>query len=370
MTPSSKLERWLDLIAYLVGHRYPVTVEQVFESVPAYHSPHETDDKTELDSSRRKFERDKDELRELGIPIETVRFSLNDGMEQVEGYRLARRDFYLPYLRLIGSEGGDRPRDADIDHVEVAPDDLAIVREATRQAAAMGSFPLRREAESALRKVSFDLTDPRGSDRPSVHYLEQPGAEEVAIRLQKLSEALRRRKRVRFEYHGIYRGKTTSRDVAPYALLFQSGHWYMIGHDAMRDAQRVFRVDRMDDVAPNTKRPREPDYEIPDEFDVAESKHRPVWRMGSGDEPPLTVEVEFAFPRSLWAERNAHGELVRSGPGGSAVRSFEVEQVEPFLRWILSQAGDATILDPPELQAAYRRLIETVTAIYGRDPTV
>jgi proteasome accessory factor B len=76
VTSSRKLERWLDLIAYLVGHRYPVTVEQILESVPAYRSPHETDDKTELDSSRRKFERDKDELRELGIPIETVRFSL------------------------------------------------------------------------------------------------------------------------------------------------------------------------------------------------------------------------------------------------------------------------------------------------------
>jgi predicted DNA-binding transcriptional regulator YafY len=368
VTSSRKLERWLDLIAYLVGHRYPVTVEQILESVPAYRSPHETDDKTELDSSRRKFERDKDELRELGIPIETVRFSLNDGMEQVEGYRLARRDFYLPYLRLIGSEAGEQTRRIGIDHVEIATEDLSIVREATRQVAALSSFPLRREAETALRKVSFDLTDPRGADRPPVHYLERPNAEEVAATMRKLSDALMRRKRVKFEYHGIYRGKTTSRDVAPYALLFQSGHWYMIGHDALRDAQRVFRVDRMEDATPNRSRPKQPDYEIPDDFDVAENRHRPVWRMGGSDEPPLAVEVEFAFPRSLWAERNAHGQLVRSGPDGSAVRSFQVEQVDPFLRWILSQAGDAQILGPPELQDAYHRLLQDVGAIYRKDP--
>ena len=61
----SKAARWLDLVAYLLQHRYPVTRDQIFEQVRDYSGDHE--------SARRKFERDKVELRALGIEIETVR---------------------------------------------------------------------------------------------------------------------------------------------------------------------------------------------------------------------------------------------------------------------------------------------------------
>ncbi|MFH1763497.1 MAG: hypothetical protein ABIF09_04815 [Gemmatimonadota bacterium] len=44
---------------------------------------------------RRKFERDKDQLRELGVPLETVTYSINYGMEEIQGYHIARSDFYL-----------------------------------------------------------------------------------------------------------------------------------------------------------------------------------------------------------------------------------------------------------------------------------
>ncbi len=49
------------------------------------------------------FERDKDELRSAGIPLETREY-LIDGVEKALGYELAARDFYLPYLRLVGQE--------------------------------------------------------------------------------------------------------------------------------------------------------------------------------------------------------------------------------------------------------------------------
>ena len=51
----------------------------------------------EKQTVRRMFERDKDELKAFGIPIETVRFTINYGHEQQDGYRLARKDFHLPY---------------------------------------------------------------------------------------------------------------------------------------------------------------------------------------------------------------------------------------------------------------------------------
>jgi len=73
----SKVQRWLDLIAYLVGRHFPVPVEELMERLPAYALDWRVGDKTARDSVRRKFERDKDELRGLGIPLETVTYSIN-----------------------------------------------------------------------------------------------------------------------------------------------------------------------------------------------------------------------------------------------------------------------------------------------------
>ena len=94
----SKVQRWLDLITYLIGHHFPVPVEELMERLPAYARG---GDETARASVRRKFERDKDELRDLGIPLETVIYSINYGAEQAQGYRISRSDFYLPYLKLL-----------------------------------------------------------------------------------------------------------------------------------------------------------------------------------------------------------------------------------------------------------------------------
>jgi predicted DNA-binding transcriptional regulator YafY len=59
----TKLQRWLDLIAYLVGRRMPVVVEELMERVPAYAEKWRTDDPKKMATARRTFERDKDELR-------------------------------------------------------------------------------------------------------------------------------------------------------------------------------------------------------------------------------------------------------------------------------------------------------------------
>jgi proteasome accessory factor B len=70
---TSKTQRWLDLLAVLVGRRVPVTVDQIMEQVPAYRDRWETGDQRTRASVGRMFERDKDELRSMGIPLETRR---------------------------------------------------------------------------------------------------------------------------------------------------------------------------------------------------------------------------------------------------------------------------------------------------------
>lgn len=355
---STKLQRWLDLIACLVGRRYPITVDEVFERVPAYVPATETDDQIALDSSRKMFERDKKELRELGIPIETVDFTVEGETDQ--GYRLTSRDFYLPYLRLAGASG--EPRPSDVDEVDLRVEEARIARWALDEVDELPAFPLEREARSAHRKLSFDLT-PGGIDAPPVLYAERAGEGDLRARLRVLTEALNERRRVAFRYHGIYRGEATDRDVAGYGLFFQRGHWYWIGHDALRDDVRVFRVDRMEDVEAGSRR-----YDVPEDFDLSDYRDREAWELGGEDESPLRARVRFAFPRSLWAERNGRGALVEDHPDGSSIRAFEVRQVDPFLRWILSLEGDARILGPAELRRAFADLVAEVASLYDPGP--
>jgi predicted DNA-binding transcriptional regulator YafY len=362
---TSKLQRWLDLIAYLVGRRQPVSVDEVLEHVPAYASPLETDDPKALDATRKMFERDKSELRAFGIPIETVSFTI-DATESQEGYRLARRDFYLPYLRLIEGAGpAEAPgRMLGVSRLEIAPEDAQDARDALEIIGRIEGSPFVREVSSALRKLAYDL--PPHEPSPTL-FAERPEVEALRERLSLLTDALLARKRVRFDYHGIYRGETTQRDVDGYGMLFQRGNWYMIGHDHLRDDLRIFRIERMENVRPNRKKPETPDYEVHEDFDLATWRRREAWELG-GEDAPVEAVVAFRFPRSLWVGRSGLGELVEARPDGSSVRSFHVHQVDPFLRWVLSQDGEARIAGPPELAAAYRDMAAEVAALYTREP--
>ncbi|MFW6200161.1 MAG: helix-turn-helix transcriptional regulator [Gemmatimonadota bacterium] len=391
----SKVQRWLDLVSFLVGRRFPVDVDEVMRNVPAYAERWVEGSEKDRASVRRMFERDKDELRELGVPLESVEYSINYGAERAEGYRLARKDFYLPYLRLL-EEGEDRgetevtengraeegraeeargreaeateapPPFSDAPTFELREDEASLALDALDHVLDRDAFPLRDDARAARRKLTFDL-DPNALERTPVLWIDPPGAADRAGLLDELSGALLRRKRVRFTYHGIARNRHTEREVDPWGLLFQHSHWYLVGRDRNRDARRVFRVSRMEPVEVNDRRPATPDYEIPEDFDLADLRGRDAWELG--DEEALRARVRFDFPRSLWAERNDVGALVsRDEEDGAQLREFEVIQTDPFLRWILSLAGDARIVEPPELVDAFHEMARQLAAMYRREP--
>ena len=120
----------------------------------------------------------------------------------------------------------------------------------------------------------------------------------------------------------------TEREVRPYGLLFKHSHWYLVGWDETRDAQRIFRVDRMEKVQVNPSAPATPDYEMPTEPVLEAYRDREAWELGEADETVQAL-VRFRFPTSLWAARNDYGEQVEQAEDGSTLRQFEVRQPEP-----------------------------------------
>ncbi len=354
----SKTQRWLDLLAFLLGRRTAATVEEIFAAVPAYCRAIDGDSKSSRESVRRMFERDKDELRTAGIPIESERFLVNFGGELEDGYRLRASDFYLPRVRVEdeadGPSGRRTTRDAPF---EVAAEDLDVTLAALREAAAIPDSPFATDTRSALRKLSFDL-DPVATD-PTVFRVVEIGGLNLHSAMETLSDALLRRKRVTFSYQSPAREQPTARDVAGYGLMFERGSWYLVGHDALRDDIRVFRVDRMANPISNRKRPGTADYEVPAGFSLAEYRDRRAWQYGDDDEP-VQARVQFSGPLNLWAERNGFGRPEEDPESGDSLRSFEVHQVDPFIDWVLGLGGGAEILEPPALVS---RLLTRTAAV-------
>jgi predicted DNA-binding transcriptional regulator YafY len=369
--PISKVQRWLDLIAYLVGRRIPVSVEDLMEGLPAYARHWKEGDETARASVRRKFERDKDELRALGIPIETVPYTVGFGQETLEGYRLSRRDFYLPYLKLLAEDAAPRTGSDPAAHsvressVEIPWDTGAAAVHGLRSLALLPAFPLAGAARSALRKLTFDLDPAAFGDTP-VLFAVPPETSRFLEHTRRLSDALQRRKKVTFLYHGIQRGVATHRTVRPYGLLFQHSHWYLVGWDEDREEERIFRVDRMEALEVNVRHPNTPDFEPPADDALERYRGREAWELGEADET-LRARARFRFPTSLWAERNGYGSRVAEAADGSAVREFDVRQPHAFLRWVLSLEGEADIESPPELREGLRAMAREVAALYEED---
>lgn len=357
-TPPTKLQRWLDLVAYLAGRRYPVPVEDLRDHIPAYAVDRDASDK-QRETARRMFERDKDELRELGIPIETVEFTVNYGREQQTGYRLAKKDFHLPYLKLVTeATGGGRASTARTTF-EITEAEAGAALGGLREVASLPAFPLASHARSAFRKLAFDLEPEIVGDNPVV-FVQDPEAAATAASLAILSKAVLARKTLTFHYHAMQRDADADRTVRPYGLLFQHGRWYLVGHDEDRKGIRMFRVGRMERVAPNKKAPGTADFDLPSDFRLSAYGGRKAWELGDDDEGPIQATVLFRFPRSLWADRNGHGRLVEERSDGSQLRTFDVHRRDPFLRWVLSLAPDAGIESPADLRDASRQLAASV----------
>lgn len=354
MPSQPKLQRWTDLLAALLRRAVtPVTFDALRAEVGDYaaHTGNEA-------SLMRKFERDKDELRALGVPLEVV----PDADGNLAAYRLASRDFYLPYLQLVTESQPPappkRPRGPGYQGLQVLafePDELEAVGRAAHRVAALGDRALAHEARTALRKLAHDLPLPGGGDEHVV----VSGAPDEAV-LDAVADALHRRKRLRFTYRSMHRDEVAERTVDPWGLAFLSGHWYLIARDHAVDALRQFRLSRIAAPDVNAQRAQSPDYEIPPDFDLAmHVGSKQAWELGDAEAREAVVRFDAETGATLPAMQL--GERV---PGDPRRRRFRVRRPGPFARWILAFAGDATVEEPTELADEVRAIARATRERY------
>ena len=350
-----KATRWLDLIAFLLNRRYPVTREEIFDHVRGYTAGGMSKDP---ESRRRQFERDKDELRALGIGIETADLPRSAGNEPDKGYRLATEDFYLPYFELQQAGTGSEKVYHGLKRIALSREQLVRVDRGTQRIADHAGGALASAARSLRQKLAFDLQLP---DQAVERILAVPHEGDGEKTLSVLQQAVMAKTAVRCQYYAIARDAEEPREIEPYGLHFNWGKWYCVARARDRDALRVFRLDRMRDAKRLTG--RDARFDVPDDFSIRSYAGRAPWELSGGEGEK--VRVSFRFPDSRWVQNQSVGKVVDPVlEDGGAVLEFAVSDKGPFLRWLLTYRDRAEVLSPNSMRTELTELRRSVAALY------
>ncbi len=324
-----RTERLLDLLALLLDAKHPVSWAQLREAFPRDYGSGSDD------ACERKFERDKAELLEVGIPL---RFLQGDD-DRPEGYVLDREAYYLP-------------------PVTFSPEELAVLYTAGVAALDSGAFPGRRELAHALRKVGY--LAPGEPPRVSVRMeLDSPGGSaRVAGLLETLWEAVSARKRVTLRYRSPRQQAITERAVDPYGLALHDGVWSLVGHCQLRGGLRTFLVHRIEDLSVNTRQPRTPDFELPKDFELDAHVARHAWRLP--DHAPL--EVHLRLSAQLLPLAHHHWPDARLEPDGLV--AITCTSLDGLLRTVLPRGRAARVVAPARAVERMRELLERTAAAH------
>jgi predicted DNA-binding transcriptional regulator YafY len=275
----------------------------------------------ELNVSQRTVHRYMSMLDEMGIPIYSERGPYG-GFSLMRGYKLPPLIFTAEEATVLymganlvrevwGQTYGDAVTAVTAKLDNVLPDDL------------------RQEVEELQQSLVVDGLTARDY---------RPWDETLHI----LRQCIIERKEVAIVYRSLSRAQESRRVVAPYALSFQWGLWYLVGFCHLRQELRTFRLDRIEKAVQSKQA-----VTMPDDFSVREYLARTLVV-----EPRYQVVVRLG-PSAATMTRDQHGHWMdlREKPDGSSVARFGVNTLGWVTGWVLSHGAAATVIAPPELIA-------------------
>ena len=317
---AKKTERLLNLVICLLATRRFLSVQQIREAVPGYDADNE-------EAFRRMFERDKEELRDLGIPLET---GSNSHWDDEVGYRIAQRDYQLPEITL-------------------EPDEAAALGLAARLwqsaplAGATGTALMKLRAAGVETPTGASALDPRiGASEPS---------------FEQCLAGVRDGRLLRFSYRTSGRPGEEDREVEPWGVVSWKGRWYLVGHDRVRAATRIFRLSRI--VGDVTVEGPEGAVERPVDVDL-----RAMVVRIADDSLSTTARVRIRTG-TCWELRRAATSVEPAAEGWEVV---EIGYGDPgrFADRVTGYGADAVVEAPVEAREA---VVRRLTALAQRDVT-
>lgn len=317
-----KSERLVNLAFLLLSSGRPLTKREIFDGVDGY---------AELSGSglERTFERDKDDLRDLGIEIRTQKGS--DEWGTSDTYLMERSDYELP-------------------PVEFTEEEAAVLGVAVHVWDETGAAAPTTMAVAKLRAAGARI----GQSSPSLPFRPVLGAREPSFDV--LFAAVTGRQVVEF----TYRGGDEVRRVEGWSLPYRNGSWYLIGHDQTRGATRCFKVARISSPPRAIGKPDS--YQVPDDHDPQQALA--ALAPGEDTDVALLAVREGHAPR--FTRRGHRVESPVPLPEGFACWRVPYNRHNDMVGEAATVCAHAVVLEPDDL----RRAVESHLRAIAEAPEV
>jgi proteasome accessory factor B len=301
----SKLERLLKLLAVLLDTAMPLSAENLRRRIGGY---------PEVDATfRRTFERDKDDLRSMGVAIRVA--SVPGTEPPLDGY-IVDQDVYA------GQDPGLEPDELAALHLAAA---LVRVDE-------LGDDAFWKLGGSGDANPTGEPTS-LGAVAPS----DDAGLMHTAIAERRVA---------------TFRYRDTDRELEPARISFTRGQWYVSGHDRVRGAERVFRIDRIEGTVRLGQS---------NAFERRPARGPEVTRTWElGDEEPIAATVRIDAEVALWARVHLRPDEIEPQADGSVLVNMSVRNTDAFRDWVLSFLDNAEVISPESFRTVITDWLQSV----------
>jgi proteasome accessory factor B len=319
-------ERLVNLVVALMATEQGLTKDTILSSVAGYREHSESG--ASKDALEKMFERDKESLRALGVPIETIGDHADPDDLREARYRVPTAEYALP------------------EDITFTPAEIALLNLA---GSVWGTESLSADARSGLRKIrALGIA----VDEPIIGYAPRISLRDPAF--PALQQALEQSRVVEFPYLRPGEQKPRRRRVRPFALVEYEARWHVFGHDLGIDAERTFLLSR-----------------IVGDVTITRDRFDPALREGAG-ERALAGLREVAATHSALLEVHPGTEAAlrlrrRATEEGSRLRLPFVD-VHVLADELASYGPEVRVVEPDDLRDQVIARLEATLALHGGTP--
>ncbi|CAA9361440.1 MAG: FIG005453: Putative DeoR-family transcriptional regulator [uncultured Nocardioidaceae bacterium] len=303
-----KSERLLNLLITLLVSRSYVTKERIRNVVEQYRDAPDS-------AFEKMFERDKDELRSLGIPIEVG--YLDRAFDDEPGYRIERSAFELPEISL------------EADEAAVLGLAARVWQHAGLASATSDAIVKLKAAGVSVDRTALDVAQP------------QLAVEEPAF--ETFWSATQSRTPVTFGYRGAGSAEAAVRHLQPWGVASYRARWYVVGLDTDRGEPRLFRLSR---VVGEARLEGEPgSFEVPEDTDL-----RALTANLAPSAQPQRARLRVRPGSAIGLRR--HAAAVRSGAPDWDEVEVDYGRTDALVDELLGYGADVVVDAPDDLRAS------------------
>ena len=322
-------ERLFSLVLALLATENGLTKNEILSTVQGYRQ--RFDAHGDNSSLERQFERDKDDIRELGVPLETVESPEAAGNNQLLRYRIPKGAYDLPQ------------------DVVFSPEEITLLGLAAtvwREGSLSGES---RRALMKLRSLGVEADDPVVGYAPRLRVRESP--------FEPLSQALERHAIVQFPYLKPGESASRLRTVAPLSLVQHQGRWHLQGIDQDAGGSRTFLLSRMVGPVKITARSFRP--EGGDFAEQALAELERIWAANVAE-----IEVTAGTDAATRLGKRYGDAVPQAGDGESFRLTVNFSDMNILADQLASFGPEVLVLSPQELREKVLARLEATAAAH------